>query len=101
MRMHLSSITAGLLLLGGVGLAGAQDVVIAPEQETVIREYVQKKPVASIDLPGVEINIGSTLPETVELHAVEVPDVKYRYVVVGGQTVLVEPETRKIVHIIQ
>jgi PBP1b-binding outer membrane lipoprotein LpoB len=101
MKMYLSSITAGLLLLGCVGLATAQDVVIAPEQETVIREYVQKKPIASIDLPGVELNIGSTLPETVELHEVDVPDVKYRYVVVGGQTVLVEPETRKIVHIMQ
>ncbi|MGO4842563.1 DUF1236 domain-containing protein, partial [Rhizobiaceae sp. 2RAB30] len=37
----------------------------------------------------------------VELSAVEVPDVKYRYVVVGNQTVLVEPATRKIVYIIQ
>ena len=39
-------------------------------------------------------------PDTVELHAVEVPDVKYRYVVVGGRTVLVDPDTRKVVHII-
>jgi hypothetical protein len=80
---------------------GPRRGVIAPEQETVIREYVQKKPIASIDLPGVELNIGSTLPETVELHALDVPDVKYQYVVVGGQTVLVEPETRKIVHIMK
>jgi hypothetical protein len=100
--MHLSSIAAGLLLLGGVGLAAAQDVVIAPEQETVIKEYVTTQKTASVEVPAdVQITVGSTLPDTVELHTLDVPDVKYSYVVVGGQTVLVEPETRKIVHVIQ
>jgi hypothetical protein len=99
MKLYLSSALAGLLLATGAGVAAADTVVIKPEQETVIREYVQKKPLASIDLPGIELNIGSTLPETVELHAVEVPDVTYRYVVVGGRTVLVDPDTRKVVHI--
>ena len=67
----------------------------------MIKEYVKKKPLASIDLPGVELNIGSTVPEEVELHAVEVPDVKYEYVVVDNRTVLVEPGTRKIVKVIE
>ncbi|RWB89091.1 hypothetical protein, partial [Mesorhizobium sp.] len=65
MRMHLSTAAAGLLLLAGIGAAAAQDVVIEPEQETVIREYVKKQPLASVKIPGVELNIGSTLPETV------------------------------------
>ena len=91
---------AGFVVIGLTGTAAAQTVVIEPEQETVIREYVQKKPIASIDLPGVELNIGSTLPETVELHTLDVPDVKYRYVRVGNRTVLVEPETRRIVHVL-
>lgn len=99
MRMHLSTAAAGLFLLGSVGAVAAQDVIIAPEQETVIREYVKKQPLASVELPGVELNIGSTIPETVELH--EVPDVEYRYVVVDNRTVLVDPGTRKIVKIIQ
>jgi hypothetical protein len=99
MRMHLSSAAAALLLFAGIGSVAAQDVVIQPEQETVIREYVQKQPLASIKLPGVELNIGSTLPDTVELHALDVPDVKYEYVVVDGRTVLVDPGTRKIVHV--
>ena len=101
MKLHLSSAIAGIMLVAGVSAVAAQDVIIAPEQETVIREYVQKQPLASINLPGVELNIGSTLPETVEVAPIEVPDVQYRYVVVDGRTVLVEPETRKIVHIIQ
>lgn len=102
MKIHLTSAVAGLLLLGGAGFAVAQDVVIAPEQETVIREYVTANPVDAVELPAdVQVTVGATLPDTVELHTLDVPDVKYSYVVVGGQTVLVEPETRKIVHIIQ
>ncbi|MER8593182.1 DUF1236 domain-containing protein [Mesorhizobium sp. M1182] len=98
MRMHLSTAVAGFLLLAGIGAAAAQDVVIEPQQETVIKEYVKKQPLASVKIPGVELNIGSTLPDTVELH--EVPNVKYRYVVVDNRTVVVDPGTRKIVKII-
>ncbi|WP_353641707.1 DUF1236 domain-containing protein [Mesorhizobium sp. WSM2239] len=102
MKIHLTSAVAGLLLLGGAGFAIAQDVVIAPEQETVIREYVTTQKVAPAEVPAdVQITVGSTLPDTVELHTLDVPDVNYSYVVVGGQTVLVEPDTRKIVHIMQ
>ena len=103
MRTHLSGVAAaGLLLLGSVSIATAQTVVIAPEQETVIREYVTKQNVASVELPAdVKIEVGATLPETVEVHKVDVPDVNYSYVVAGGQTILVEPETRQIVHIMK
>ncbi|MER9560351.1 DUF1236 domain-containing protein [Mesorhizobium sp. M0323] len=99
MRMHLSAAAAGFLLLAGIGAAAAQDVVIEPQQETIVREYVKKQPLASVQLPGVELNVGSTLPDTVELH--EVPNVKYRYVVVDNQTVLVDPGTRRIVKVIE
>ncbi|MER8550195.1 MULTISPECIES: DUF1236 domain-containing protein [unclassified Mesorhizobium] len=99
MRMHLSTAAAGFLLLAGVGAAAAQDVVIDPQQETVIKEYVKKQPLASVKVPGVELNVGSTLPDSVELH--EVPNVKYRYVVVDNRTVVVDPGTRKIVKVIQ
>ncbi|TIN44581.1 MAG: DUF1236 domain-containing protein [Mesorhizobium sp.] len=99
MSMRLTTAAAGFLLLAGIGAAAAQDVVIEPEQETVIREYVKKQPLASVKIPGVELNIGSTLPETVELH--EVPDTKYRYVVVDNRTVVVDPGTRKIIKVIE
>jgi hypothetical protein len=38
----------------------------------------------------------------VELRTLDAPDLEleYRYVVVDGRTVLVEPETREIVHIL-
>ena len=97
MRVHLTGAVAAFLLLAGIGAAVAEDVVIAPEQDTVIREYVKKQPLASVKVPGVELNIGSSLPDTVELH--EVPNVKYRYVVIDNRTVFVDPGTRKIVKV--
>ena len=99
MNIHIPILAAGILLTGA-GMAAAQTVVIEPEQQTVIREYVKSKPVASIDLPGVELNIGSTVPDTVELHTIEAPDVAYSYTVVGNRTYVVEPGTRKIVHVL-
>lgn len=91
---------AALALVAGMTGAFAQDVIITSEQDTVIREYVQKKPLASISVPGVELNIGSSLPETVEVRRFEeVPDVNYEYVVIDNRTVLVEPGTRRIVKV--
>jgi len=107
MKTVLIPAVAGLAMIAGIGVAAAdeiivtqpqQQVVITPEQRTVVREYVHKHPLASINLLGVELNVGSTLPDTVELR--EVPDVQYRYAVVGDHTVLVDPATHKIVEVI-
>jgi len=107
MKTVLIPAVAGLAMIAGIGVAAAdeiivtqpqQQVVITPEQRTVVREYVHKHPLASINLLGVELNVGSTLPDTVELR--EVPDVQYRYAVVGDRTVLVDPSTHRIVDVI-
>ena len=97
MRIHLASTAAAVLLLVGLGAAAAEDIIIQPEQETVIREYVKKQPLASLKLPGVELNVGTALPDTVELH--EVPNVKYRYTVIDNRTVVVDPGTHKIIKV--
>ena len=102
MNIRLTHAAAGLLFLASGGVADAQTVVIAPEQETLIREYIVKEKVQPVEVPAdVQITVGSVLPEVVELRPLNVPDVQYRYVVVGNQTVLVEPDTRKIVHIME
>lgn len=91
---------AAFALAASMSWAIAQDVIITPEQDVVVREYVKKKPLASLSLPGVELNIGSALPDTVEVHRFEeTPDLKYEYVVIDNRTVLVEPGTRRIVKI--
>ncbi|MCT7375402.1 DUF1236 domain-containing protein [Chelativorans salis] len=101
----LTSITlSGFLLAAGAGAASAQSVVISPEQETVIREYVTTQEIQPIEVPAeVTIEVGTTLPETIELRPLEVPEaeVEYHYIVVDNRTVLVEPQTREIVYIIE
>jgi len=102
MKTRLTTAFAAFLLFGGAAYAQTT-VVVSPEQETVIREYVVQQEVQPITPPAdVTIEVGSTLPETVELRPLEAPElqVEYQYVVVDGRTVLVEPETRRIVHII-
>lgn len=93
-------IFAALAMAATMTLAYAQDLIITPEQDVVVREYVKKKPVASLSLPGVELNIGSSLPDTVEVQRFEdTPDFKYDYVIVDNRTVLLEPGTHRIVKV--
>ena len=62
-KANLSAVGAGLLLVAGIGFAAAQDVIIAPEQETVIKEYVTKQKVQSIEAPAdvqITVNLKSS-----------------------------------------
>ncbi|TJV41671.1 MAG: DUF1236 domain-containing protein [Mesorhizobium sp.] len=99
MKHYLStSAAAAIVLMGGIGTALAETVVVQPQDETVIREYVQKEPLASVNLLGVELKLGSPVPDRVELR--EVPNVRYRVAVINDQTVLVDPDTREIVEVL-
>ena len=66
-----------------------------PEQ---VRTYVQSNQVDPVYLDG-EVVVGAALPETVTLS--EIPDYEYRYVYVNGQSVLVEPQSRRIVYVVR
>jgi hypothetical protein len=74
---------------------------IAPAQETEMREYVVKEHRAMIPPPpGFTISTGAVVPETVELY--NFPAERhwgYEYATIGDQTVLVDPATRRVVHI--
>jgi len=102
--MKAQFLAVGLLFVSSTGAAFAQDVLLGTEQETVIREYVVREHVVPIEPPpDVDVTVGTVLPDTVELHAVEAPDLdgRYSYVVVGERPVVVEPGTRKIIHIME
>jgi hypothetical protein len=103
MKAQLSNALAGLLLLAGTGLAAADTVIVTPEQETVIREYIVKQHVEPVAPPSdFDLSVGATLPDTVEMQPLDVPDIEthYDYVVIDGQTALVDPDSRRIVQII-
>lgn len=103
MKTYIASTAAALLLLAGVATATAADkVIITPEHKTVIREYIQKKPLAAIEIPGlVELNIGQQVPKDVELQRIEVPDDTYEYVRVHDRTYVVDPQTREVIDVIE
>jgi hypothetical protein len=93
---------AGFMLLGGTAIAAADTVVLSPEESTTIHEYVTTQKVTPVEPPaGFSVSVGASLPDTVELHAVNSPKIKhkYSYTVIGKQTVVVDPDTRKIVEV--
>ncbi|MHA6687036.1 DUF1236 domain-containing protein [Mesorhizobium sp. A556] len=100
--MMLRNTLAITILLAGTAFAAAQTVIVSPEQEIVVREYVKTNPVV-VDRPSnFELAVGAIIPDILkpgEL-AENTLDTKYQYVVMDGRTVLIEPETRKVVHII-
>lgn len=112
MNRHTKAAFAGLFLIAGAGAASAQaviveqqpDIVLVPEQQTIIREYITTQPPMEYD-PAIDfdITVGSIVPEPIELRRIDEPtlDTPYDYVVIENRTVVVEPETRRIVQIIE
>lgn len=52
---------AAAILMSGLGVAIADTIIVKPEDQKVYREYVHKNPIASIKLPGIELNVGTNL----------------------------------------
>jgi hypothetical protein len=103
MRTLISNLLAAGLLTAGTAYALADTVVIAPEQQRVIHEYVVQQAPPPVVLPSdTTMEVGTVVPDTVEIRQLDVPDmqVQYDYMIVNGETVLVDPQTRKIVQII-
>lgn len=77
---------------------------ITPEQRTVIKKSIGTvQPSATVRQ---RVTVGTTLPADVELAPLpediytDVPSVRnYRYVVVGDEIVLVEPQTRRVIEV--
>ncbi len=101
--MTFRSTIAATILLAGTALATAQTVVVTPEQEVVVREYVKTNPVV-VDRPSnFELLVGAIVPDIFkpgELAENTLPT-RYQYVVIDGRTALIDPQTRKVVHIIE
>ncbi|WNV08181.1 DUF1236 domain-containing protein [Tardiphaga sp. 709] len=93
-----------------VGVSGGDRVIvdnsdpdgITVQERPAFREYVVRERVPTFTVPD-RIVVGTTLPDAgVTYYDVPqtVATTPYRYTVVNGQTVLVEPRSRRIVQVI-
>jgi hypothetical protein len=93
---------------GTVGVGGGAVIInddegIAVEQRPAFREYIVRERVPTYTIPD-RVVVGGVLPEA-GITYYDVPQTygatPYRYTVVNGQTVLVEPRSRRIVQVIE
>ncbi len=109
MRYRILAIAALTAAIGAPGATFAQTVGvvgdapgIAVEQRPAFREYVVRERIPTYTIPD-RVVVGVVLPETGVTYY-DVPQTfgatPYRYTVVNGRTVLIEPRSRRIVQII-
>jgi Protein of unknown function (DUF1236) len=76
---------------------------IAVDQRPAFREYIARERVPTFTIPD-RVVVGGVLPEAGVTYY-DVPQAyavtPYRYTVVNGQTILVEPRSRRIVQVIE
>jgi hypothetical protein len=76
---------------------------IAVDQRPAFREYITRERVPTYTIPD-RVIVGGVLPETGVTYY-DVPQAygvtPYRYTVVNGQTILVEPRSRRIVQVVE
>jgi len=96
-----SSYTTGAAR-GGV-IVEDDAVGIAVDQRPAFREYVIRERVPNYAIPD-RVIVGGVLPEAGVTYY-DVPQTygvtPYRYTVVNGETVLVEPRTRRIIQVVE
>jgi hypothetical protein len=92
-----------------VGIAREQGVIvndeagIAVDQRPAFREYIVRERVPEYTIPD-RVVVGTVLPET-GIVTYDVPQsfgaTPYRYTVVNGRTILVDPHSRRIVQVVE
>ena len=97
-----TEITTGVVRGGSVIVNDDIDG-IAVDQRPAFREYIVRERVPSYAIPD-RVIVGGVLPETGVTYY-DVPQTfgvtPYRYTVVNGRTVLVEPRSRRIVQVVE
>lgn len=98
--------TAAALFASGYAMAQDATLTIEPAQRTIIKQYVVKEHVRPVTVKE-NVTVGTVLPEDVTLQPVpqawstEIPAVRtYQYVDWDGKVVFVDPQTRKVVSIV-
>jgi Protein of unknown function (DUF1236) len=98
-----SEMTTGVVRGGGPGVINEEVDGIAVDQRPAFREYIVRERVPNYTIPD-RVIVGGVLPET-GVTIYDVPQsfavTPYRYTVVNGRTILVEPRTRRIVQVVE
>jgi hypothetical protein len=93
--------TVGVVRGGSVIIDNGEGITL--EQRPAFREYVVRERVPTYTIPD-RVIVGGVLPEA-GITTYDVPQTygptPYRYTVVNGQTVLVEPRSRRIVQVVE
>ncbi len=93
--------TVGIVRGGSVVIDDNEGIAV--DQRPAFREYIVRERVPNYTIPD-RVIVGGVLPET-GVTTYDVPQTygvtPYRYTVVNGQTVLVEPRTRRIVQVVE
>jgi Protein of unknown function (DUF1236) len=102
-QAQAQSDTVGMVR-GGSSVIVNEDIDgIAVDQRPAFREYIVRERVPNYTVPD-RVIVGGVLPEA-GITYYDVPQTygstPYRYTVVNGQTVLVEPRSRRIVQVVE
>ena len=92
--------TVGVVRGGTVVIEDSQGIAV--DQRPAFREYIVRERVPTFTIPD-RVVVGGVLPEA-GITYYDVPQTygstPYRYTVVNGQTVLVEPRSRRVVQMV-
>jgi hypothetical protein len=105
-RLWMTGIAVTALMAGASVMAQDATLTIQPEQRTIIRDYVVKERVQPVQVQE-NVAIGAAIPDQVELRPVPVeiyghiPDTRpFEYFDWNGRIVFVDPQTRRVVQIV-
>lgn len=111
MRKWTFMLAAALFATGGVLPAIAQDAVVelSPDQQTTIIQDFSADEIEPAPSVSFDVETGTVVPDAVELHALPANVIKvmpdysgYEYFRTGdGQIVIVAPDSKKIVTVLQ
>jgi len=105
MRKIMLATAAALLTVSSAAFAQSTVIVTDPAPTGAIvlpgevRTYVMEQQTPSVVYDG-DVVVGTTLPDTVEVHTV--PDMDgYAYTVVNDRRVIVEPQTHRVIQVLE
>jgi hypothetical protein len=99
---------AATMILSGAAIAQSTSTTTTTTQQTItteqagkIRTYVQREKKPSVKVTE-QVSVGSTLPASTEIYSfpADVGVTNYRYSVVNDRTVIVDPQSRRVIQVI-